>query len=149
MQLSSWWMYILYDIGAQQFSLCCSTDVVLDDPSDSDTVALLDGTEIDYDFKFGSGEVTGAYITDGIAFSGVTIKSIIIGLTDASANTGRGIMGVGLPQGEQPFITPHPGVIGALYKQGSISANSYSLYLNSYSKWHTSIRLESMLPRRF
>ncbi len=106
----------------------------IDDPSDSNTVALLNGTETDYDFKYGSGEVAGAYITDGISFSGVTINSIIIGLTEAAENMPRGIMGVGLPQGEVEYIPTHPGVIGALYKQGSISANSYSLYLNNYSK---------------
>ncbi len=112
-------------------------DFDTDDPEVSTTMALLNGTEIHYTFTYGSGEVSGFYITDGISIADTNIESIIIGVSTSADITppANGIMGIGLPEDEYQSVPIHPGVIGALYSQGSISSNSYSLYLDDIGEF--------------
>jgi len=94
---------------------------------------LLDNQDIPFNFSYGSGDVTGFYITDNINLSGASLTSAIIGVGENSITESRGIMGVGLPGGEAPDIPEHAGVIALLVQQGYISSNSYSLYLDRFA----------------
>jgi hypothetical protein len=118
----------------------CTTDYF----DQSTTAQLLDGVQQTFNFSYGSGDVLGEYITDNIAVGGASLTNVIIGLTTTDINEQRGILGVGLPQGEAPDIGEHPGVLELLVDQGYISSTSYSLYLDSYSK--LSLNSSSLIP---
>ena len=102
--------------------------------SESITGQLFDDTIAAFNFSYGSGDVFGGYITDDVAVGGASLTNVIIGLASGDTNEERGILGVGLPAGEAPDISEHPGVLELLVQQGYISSTSYSLYLDSYSK---------------
>jgi hypothetical protein len=108
--------------------------IAIVDFSQSTTGQLLDGTTVPFNFSYGSGDVLGDYITDNIAVGGASLTNVIIGVATDDINEERGILGVGLPAGEAPYILEHAGVLELLVEQGYISSNSYSLYLDSYSK---------------
>jgi hypothetical protein len=104
------------------------------DYTQSTTAQLLDDTTVPFNFSYDSGDVVGDYITDSITFGGASLTNVTIGVATGDTNEPRGILGVGLPAGEASDIPEHAGVLELLVDQGYISSNSYSLYLDSYSK---------------
>ncbi len=48
----------------------------------------------------------------------------------------RGILGVGLSEGESQDIPEHASVLELLFEQGFISSTSYGLYLDEYGKFN-------------
>lgn len=114
------------------------------DFTQSTTAQPLDDTIVSFNFSYVSGDVVGDYITDNIAVGGASLTNVIIGVAGGDVNEGRGILGVGLPAGEAPYIPEHAGVLELLVDQGYISSTSYSLYLDSYSK--LSLDSSSLIP---
>ncbi|KAK5443304.1 hypothetical protein LTS15_010839 [Exophiala xenobiotica] len=103
------------------------------DAESSTTAELLDNSEIQFNFTYGSGQVSGIYVTDNIEVGGAQLSDAIIALAVDDIQEPRGILGVGLPTGESPDIPTHPGILELLVEQGFISSTSYSLYLDDYA----------------
>jgi hypothetical protein len=76
--------------------------------------------------------VSGIYVTDNIEVGGAQLSDAIIALAVDDIQEPRGILGVGLPTGESPDISTHPGILQLLVEQRFISSTSYSLYLDDY-----------------
>ncbi|KAK5206449.1 hypothetical protein LTR47_006054 [Exophiala xenobiotica] len=103
------------------------------DAESSTTAELLDNSEVQFNFTYGSGQVSGKYVTDNIEVGGAQLSDAIIALAVDDIQESRGILGVGLPTGESHDIPTHAGILELLVEQGFISSTSYSLYLDDYA----------------
>lgn len=83
------------------------------------------------DFTFALGE----FFTDDVTLGGATVKQLQFGVANTSSVLQGGILGIGYSQLEVNVVTqnakPYDNFPAALKKQGIISENLYSIYLNS------------------
>ena len=110
---------------------------------DPDKSSSFKDDKLDFDAAYGDGtQVSGGYINDTIAFNGVTVKGVQMGLaTDAQTDFPlAGILGIGYSSGEALVIEDekpkkqYPNVVEQMRDQGIINTQAYSLWLNDLGK---------------